>query len=106
MASSTREVIMLSLTFLCLNPLLKSCVALALPTTSVNSNPPGKLFARGGPSIQATDPWDRRWIEQLTAVGDSYSVGLGAGHAVKAGSQVGVLKCTSPLMRRLRSNDG
>ncbi|KAL8634971.1 MAG: hypothetical protein Q9228_007490, partial [Teloschistes exilis] len=61
---------------------------LALPATSVNSDRPGELFARGGPSIQATDPWDRKWIEQFTAVGDSYSVGLGAGDAIKASSQL------------------
>lgn len=63
--------------------------ALTLPTnTSSNIYNAKRIFARDGPSIQASDPWDRRWIEQLTAVGDSYSIGLGAGHAVKGTRQV------------------
>lgn len=68
--------------------LLLAGVALAMPTTPNNIHNPRIVFSRGGPSIQATDPYDRRWIETLTAVGDSYSVGLGAGHAVKATGQV------------------
>jgi len=68
--------------------LLLASVALAMPTTPNNLYNPKKLFARGGPTIQATDPFDRRWIEALAAVGDSFSVGLGAGHAVKATGKV------------------
>lgn len=70
--------------------LLLANTAAALPATSKNIRYPRSIFGRDGPSIEATDPWDRRWIEQLTAVGDSYSVGLGAGHAVKANSRVTV----------------
>ena len=68
--------------------LLLTGVALAMPTTPNNLYNPRKLLSRADPSIQATDPFDRRWIETLTAVGDSYSVGLGAGHAVKGTSRV------------------
>ena len=68
--------------------LLLAGVALAMPTTPNNLYNPRKLWSRADPLIQATDPFDRRWIETLTAVGDSYSVGLGAGHAVKGTGQV------------------
>jgi len=68
--------------------LLLASVSLAMPTSPNTLYYPERLFTRGGPSIQATDPFDRRWIESLTAVGDSYSVGLGAGHAVKATGKV------------------
>ena len=68
--------------------LLLASVALAIPTTPNNVYNPRKLLSRAGPSIQATDPFDRKWIETLTAVGDSYSVGLGAGHAIKGSGQV------------------
>ena len=71
--------------------LLLARIALGLPTTPNNIHSLKRIFARGGPSIQATDPWDRKWIEQLTAVGDSYSVGLGSGHAVKGTTQVTLL---------------
>lgn len=74
--------------------LLLASLALAMPTTTPNNlYNPRKLLSRDGVSIQATDPFDRRWIETLTAIGDSYSVGLGAGHAVKGAGQV---QCPMP----------
>ena len=39
-------------------------------------------------SIKAASPFDHSWVGTLTAIGDSYSAGLGAGHAVKAGNNV------------------
>jgi hypothetical protein len=39
-------------------------------------------------TITATDPFDHTWIEQWAALGDSFSVGLGAGHAIKASDNV------------------
>ena len=68
--------------------LLLASVAVAIPTTSNSLHDPKEIFSRAGPSINAADPFDRKWIEALTAVGDSYSVGLGAGHAVKGTKQV------------------
>lgn len=71
----------------CILPVLLASVTLAVPTTP-NFYNPRALVPRQGVSIKANDPFDRRWIEALTAVGDSYSVGLGAGHAVKGTSNV------------------
>lgn len=62
--------------------------ALTVPSTPNNLHDSKKLYLRDSLSIQADDPWDRRWIETLTAVGDSFSVGLGAGHAIKGTAQV------------------
>ena len=42
----------------------------------------------GNPSVLATSPYDHDWIESYTALGDSYAVGLGAGHAVSAATGV------------------
>ena len=42
----------------------------------------------GTPSVTAANPFDHTWIESFTALGDSYSVGLGAGHAISAAKGV------------------
>lgn len=42
----------------------------------------------GTPPVTAANPFDHSWIESFTALGDSYSVGLGAGHAVSAAKGV------------------
>lgn len=39
-------------------------------------------------TINAVDPFDHTWIEQWAALGDSFSVGLGAGHAIKSSDNV------------------
>ena len=38
----------------------------------------------GNLSTQATSPFDHSWIETFASLGDSYSVGLGAGHYMSA----------------------
>lgn len=43
-------------------------------------------------SINAIDPFDHSWIEEWASLGDSYAVGLGAGHAIKKSDNVR-LKC-------------
>jgi hypothetical protein len=39
-------------------------------------------------TITAVDPFDHTWIEQWAALGDSFGVGLGAGHAIKVSNNV------------------
>ena len=63
-------------------------LASAWPTTPNIFRSPLRLFSRDGVGIQATDPYDRKWIEKLTSIGDSYSVGLGAGHTVAGNNRV------------------
>ncbi len=43
---------------------------------------------RGDPSIKAINPFDHTWIEAFASLGDSYAVGLGAGHYIKAAKGV------------------
>ena len=38
--------------------------------------------------LNAIDAFDHSWIEQYTSLGDSYSVGLGAGHPIKGSANV------------------
>jgi hypothetical protein len=42
----------------------------------------------GNVSANAKSPFDHTWIEFFTALGDSYSIGLGAGHSIKAARNV------------------
>jgi hypothetical protein len=39
-------------------------------------------------TINAVDPFDHAWIEQWAGLGDSFGVGLGAGHAIKSSDNV------------------
>ena len=59
--------------------------------------------ALSGPSINAASPFDHSWIESFASLGDSYSVGLGAGHAVTAAQGVyndPLAKTTESLLTR------
>lgn len=42
----------------------------------------------GRQTITAADPFDHSWIEAFTSLGDSFSVGLGAGHSISAATNV------------------
>jgi hypothetical protein len=44
-------------------------------------------------TINAVDPFDHTWIEQWAALGDSFSVGLGAGHEIKSSDNVCATTC-------------
>lgn len=48
-------------------------------------------------SIKAATPFDHTWIEQWASLGDSYSIGLGAGHAIKASPGVSTAATTFPF---------
>ncbi len=43
-----------------------------------------------GVSIDAETPFDHSWIESFAALGDSYAVGLGAGHSISATNNVNI----------------
>ena len=47
-----------------------------------------------GGASNARDAWDHSWIEAFTSLGDSYSVGLGAGHAIKGSPNVQYFRST------------
>ena len=67
---------------------LSLVVAVTLPSTVTRAR---RLSSRDdGTGIQATSPFDHTWIEKFTALGDSYGVGLGAGHSIKAARGVSV----------------
>jgi hypothetical protein len=72
--------------------LAASASALALPGSSSLTT----LLERQV-SIKASSPYDRAWIGTITSIGDSYSAGLGAGHAIKPSNNVSISIC-SPQM--------
>lgn len=59
-------------------------------------------FNERDPSINAASPFDHSWIESFASLGDSYSVGLGAGHYVKAAKGVHVTpaRMTEPMLTK------
>lgn len=66
----------------------------ALPDTTPNYG--GRhVLNRDDPVIQASGPWNQRWISAWAAIGDSFSIGLGAGHSITASNSVSLIPLDS-----------
>ena len=59
---------------------------LAVSYSSVNALP--GFAGRRDTKINAASPFDHSWIDRFAAIGDSYTMGLGAGHPIKAANNV------------------